>query len=622
MFRFQILKTVFVSILIFYTFSLSSQTQEYALSRQDSALVNKYLDKAKEHEKNTNLKEASRFFNDAAMIYWEHNHYDTAIDLFKKSLVYNKQLGNENGIAMINSNLALINTDKRNYTEALKYFEKTLAVRKSNNELIGIISAHINIAVVLNNLHKPNEAVNHLLEALDAAREMNDADQMKACYGMLSETYEKAGNVEKSLYYYDYYRSFHELVTNEKVKKSKKEYENERLRAELAESEKEKKELELLITDKKLKETESDLEVSELENDDLVKNLSRAELEYKFLENKTELDRIVAEEKDKKNNRIIVYSLSILVFIIVILIILFIYSRKIKHKNDVLSYKNTAINQQKEEIKAQSEELEKYNNRLFAANKSITDSINYAQLIQTSLMTKEKPLNDFVKDSFILFKPRDIVSGDFYWYAKVDDKVVIVVSDCTGHGVPGAFLSMLGSELLNQIIIYRKTLEPKKILEQMDDGVAEALSQDQTDNTDGMELALCLIDYKTNKLYFSGAHRPLLLVKNNVMQNIKGSRPPIGGHYRKMPSIKGLGYQVEEFDIEKDMSFYIFSDGFEDQYNNENKKKYSSKRLRNLIFENHKKSFEEQKQILDKSFNDWKGYTEQIDDVLVVGVKI
>ena len=198
----QTLKLIFS---LFFTLHLSlsfGQTQEYALSRQDSALIHKYLNKAAGHENNQNLKEASRFLNDAAMIYWEHNHYDQSIKYFKKSLAFNKKLANENGIAMINSNLALINTDKKNYTEALRYFKNTLAVRKSNNEPIGIISAHINISVVLNNLEKHDEAVGHLLEALNEAREINDPDQMRACYGMLSETYQKAGNVEKSLYYY------------------------------------------------------------------------------------------------------------------------------------------------------------------------------------------------------------------------------------------------------------------------------------------------------------------------------------------------------------------------------------------------------------------------------------
>jgi len=390
MFNSQTYKLIITTFFILHFISLSGQTQQLSLSRQDSAIIIEYLDKANQHESFNNIKEASRFINNAAMIYWEHNYYDESIRLFEKSLNFNKKLNNENGIAMINSNLALINTDKQNFEEALKYFEKTLAIRKSNNEVVGIISAHINISVVLNRLKKTDEAIKHLHEALNYAREMNDAGQMKSCYGMLSETYEKAGNVEKSLYYYNYYRSFHELVINEKIKKSEAKLENEQLRAVIAETEKEKKELELLLVDKKLKETKENLAVSESENKDLVKNLSRAELEYRFLKNKAGLDNIIAEEKIKKTQRIITYSLIVLAFIVAILVLLFIYSRKIKNKNKTLSYKNIAIQQQREELNESYEEIKTINEELSKKNKKLYVAMEKLKETQMQLVQSEK----------------------------------------------------------------------------------------------------------------------------------------------------------------------------------------------------------------------------------------
>lgn len=281
--------------------------------------------------------------------------------------------------------------------------------------------------------------------------------------------------------------------------------------------------------------------------------------------------------------------------------------------------------------------------KLDEKNKKITDSIVYARRIQNAMLPKMEDMQAFLPDSFILFKPRDIVSGDFYWFANVDSplpyhraisdhvnpeknrnsqldhRLVIAAVDCTGHGVPGAFMSVLGNDLLNQIIRQKKVLEPDLILNKLHRGIQNSLLSNASENPDGMDMALCVINPREKMLEYAGAFNPLVYIQNNELNIIRANKKPVGVWYKEN---EDRTYTKHQIPIHCPTTFYMFSDGFADQTGGEYGKKFMSVHLHKLLLEIHQKPMEEQKHILNKTLKDWIGNRKQNDDVLIIGFHI
>lgn len=252
-------------------------------------------------------------------------------------------------------------------------------------------------------------------------------------------------------------------------------------------------------------------------------------------------------------------------------------------------------------------------------NKKITESINYAKRIQGAILPDTRVINKVFPQSFILYKARDVVSGDFPWFLPVGDEVFIAAVDCTGHGVPGALISLIGYFLLNDIVKSRKILDPGEILDQLDSSVTQTLRQDQDDSKtkDGMDISLCRINMKKREVAYAGAHRPLYYVKNNELTEIKGDRFPIGGGiFRNQTNFKSTTIQFDQGD-----SIYFCSDGFPDQFGGPENRKFGPKRLRELISNNHSLPMHEVYAAVDTAWETWKGDKKQTDDVLLIGIK-
>ena len=261
-------------------------------------------------------------------------------------------------------------------------------------------------------------------------------------------------------------------------------------------------------------------------------------------------------------------------------------------------------------------------------NKEVNDSIIYARRIQEAMMLKEKHLHRLFPNSFILYKPKDIVSGDFYWFTKIEHKIIIVAADSTGHGVPGAFMSVLGINLLNQIVIEEKNTDVsfilkrlnhklKKLFDYSDHFVEENVDAEYRVQ-DGYDIAICCIDYKEFTLTFAGAMSPLFFVSNNILFVIPGSRNSICG--TKMETERTYEKYTEKF--EKGDQIYLFSDGFADQFGGLKNKKFLRKNFKSLLLENSSLCMQEQQVVLEKTFNEWKKFEEQTDDVLVIGIQL
>jgi len=250
-------------------------------------------------------------------------------------------------------------------------------------------------------------------------------------------------------------------------------------------------------------------------------------------------------------------------------------------------------------------------------NRKITESINYAQRIQGSILPNNVVIQRILPDSFILYKPRDVVSGDFPWFMQKGDDMFIAAVDCTGHGVPGALISLIGYFLLNNAV--RELSEPGAILDELDRSVTHTLRQDSEDSTtrDGMDIALCKINLKTHTLQYAGAHRPLYVMKDDELKEIKGDKYPIGGGQYKSRG----HFTTHTIDFNEGNAVFFCSDGFPDQFGGTDNRKFSSRRIREIIIENPNKSMQEMYKIFDESFENWKGNYKQTDDVLMIGIK-
>lgn len=293
----------------------------------------------------------------------------------------------------------------------------------------------------------------------------------------------------------------------------------------------------------------------------------------------------------------------------------------IQHHGEKLLSANKEIHATYEEITMQKKIIER-------KNKDTIDSILYAQHIQNAMLPEVSKITKALPESFIFFKPRDIVSGDFYWFNSKSHRTIISAIDCTGHGVPGAFLSMIGNELLNKIVILKGMSEPDKILTQLHLEMRNTLKQKENENEDGMDMSLCTIHqvpegmedlFGKPRLEFAGAKNSLIYIQNNQMTEIRGDKVPIGGYLYEEEHT----FTKHIVDLSSPTTFYLFSDGFQDQFGGPQRKKFMVPRFRDLLFEIHPEPMDKQKQILEDTINEWMGdkYT-QLDDMLVIGVKV
>lgn len=301
-----------------------------------------------------------------------------------------------------------------------------------------------------------------------------------------------------------------------------------------------------------------------------------------------------ATEVEKQKNAIINLSaLGVLVLLVIVVYIL-ITNSKIRNASNTIS--------------SQKKELEE-------KHKDITDSINYAQKIQTALIISEKTLSSKVDNVFVMFKPRDIVSGDFYWFGQKNGYKLLAVADCTGHGVPGAFMSMIGITMLNQIVNEKGIVSPAEILNKLREGVIASLNQtsDEQGKRDGMDVSL--IAWNKDELIYAGANNPCVVISNNEIIELKPDKQPVGLYEKQQ------AFTEQKMDLKKVDSIYLFTDGIVDQFGGLENKKVKNKLFKDWLGDIATFDSLKQKTELEKKFNSWKGNNEQTDDILVIGIK-
>lgn len=306
---------------------------------------------------------------------------------------------------------------------------------------------------------------------------------------------------------------------------------------------------------------------------------------------------------------------------------------KIQKERDKLSVEKTDMEKQKalmeqdldfimkqgDKIAEQKHKIKIQHDIVREQNKKIEDSILYAKRIQSAVLPPNRFIQHLLSEHFIFYQPRDIVSGDFYWTKQVDNKVFIAAADCTGHGVPGALMSMLGITFLNEIVNKTSNIHANEILNELRIHIISSLRQTGStgESRDGLDIALCIIDYENQILEYSGANNPLYLIRNKELLETKADRMPIGIHRKAKES-----FQNNIIKLQKDDLIYIFSDGFVDQFGGPEGRKYLSANFKKLLLNNCSKTLNEQKIIIERSFDEWKDDRKQLDDILVIGFKI
>ncbi len=256
------------------------------------------------------------------------------------------------------------------------------------------------------------------------------------------------------------------------------------------------------------------------------------------------------------------------------------------------------------------------NAQLQKQKKRVMDSIRYGERIQKAMLPAQEDIQQYIPESFVFWVPRDVLSGDFYYFTEQNDQVFLAAVDCTGHGIPGAFMSALGHEFLNEIIIHNHNHEPASILNQLHNRVMKALRQEESNNQDGMEISLCRIDRQKREIVFAGARRPLIIVDEKGVQTVKGDKQAIGGTHKV-----GVDRDFTEhvIPLAEGTSYYLFSDGLQDQLGAEGK--YGRKRLESLLADMHTKDPQDQINLLSENFKNWKGAEKQVDDILLIGFR-
>ncbi len=293
---------------------------------------------------------------------------------------------------------------------------------------------------------------------------------------------------------------------------------------------------------------------------------------------------------------------------------------EVNHINEELQGTLEQLNQINEELKGTLEQLAEKNKEVQKKNENTAASIHYAKRIQKAMLPEERLIRKHFPNSFVLNKPKDIVSGDFYWCDGIDNKHFLVAADCTGHGIPGAFMSMLGISGLSDIILQKEIHNTSAILKALHQHISHSLRQNVTESQDGMEMIVIMYDSEKKEVSYAGAMNALYYIQNEELLEIKATKMPIGGSQHGVER----HYESHIIDVSTQTVFYLCSDGYQDQFGGLQNRKFTTARMKKLFLEIHKHPLVAQEQMLDMTFEAWReeGREHQIDDMLVIGVKI
>ncbi len=570
--------------LIFLLFVLQAGVSLYG--QESEATINQWLEKAQIASEKGDKSEELRFRNKLAFYYWDQQQPEEAIHHLEIGLELNKALKNPNGIQLTHNYLGILYTETRQYNKALSNFNATLSSARRKNYKAEETSALLNIAQVYAAQENHKKTIAITLQALEIAKEQNNLKNIRHCYGLLSESYQALENSEKSLFYFNQFSTI-----DKHIKKQEIEQIQQKSKQEVAEAQNKQKETaqELYSKEQQLQQAKDSLTLAE--------QLRREQQMFIKLQETVLREKEVQLQLERLWRAVLIAGMTLLLGFV---IALFYFLAKIRR---------------------QKKQIEEQHDTLSRQTKQIQSSIAYAETIQQAVLPLKQDLPEIL-ETFIIFQPKDVVSGDFYWHYQTATHTYIACVDCTGHGVPGAFMSMIGTMLLNEIAGNLNNINPAEILETLDKQIQEALKQNVSDNTDGMDLIL--IAFPNNgtpqNILFAGAKRPLYhySAKEQTLSVVKTTRRGIGG--KKLNSTPPF-FENKSIPIATGDCLYMGTDGFIDQQD-ANRKRFGSQQLTQLLSEIGGLSMVEQKLKLEEALMQHRGNEPQRDDITLVGIKM
>ena len=550
-----------------------------------------YLSSLKLREEINDKRGVAKSLNNIGTVQFYQGNPEGAIEYFLKALKILQELNDPLGVAGCSNNIGGILRMQKKLDKALGYFMKALKIAEEIDDKKSRGAALNNIAAIYYDQDNFEKAVEYLFRSLKIKEEAGDKRGIILSMSSLGTAYRQMGNIQKALEYHK--RSL--FIAKEIGSKPLLITCYENLAGDYEKQNNYKKAFDYYKIYSGIKDT--------IFNEESSKQIAEMQTKYESEKKQKQIEiqnlKLNKQELELTRNRILQYTLAGGVLML-ILLSYFVYSRyRLKQKA---------------------------NEQLAEKNKEITDSIFYAKCIQEALLPLTEEIKDKLPNSFILFKPKDIVSGDFYWFANIGrdgvSSYIIAAVDCTGHGVPGAFMSMLGNAYLNEIVNEKGITKPSEILEKLKGEIIKSLKQKSGigERQDGMDIALCNLEFLDGqagiKLQYSGANNPLFVVRNGQLMETMADRQPIGIYVDSKPFTNHI------LDLQKDDIIYIFSDGYIDQFGGPQAKKYMIKRFKQLLLDIQDKNMQQQKEHLDKTIEDWKGSEGQVDDILVIGIKV
>ena len=536
------------------------------------------------HKETGDTNSLGSTYNNIGIIYKVQKNYQKAMEYYLLGLEKRKQENDIKGIAGSFTNIANLFYEKEQYDSSLHYHKQSLEIHQNGNDLQGIAGSYGNMAGLHHALNEDDKAIELFNKSLALSQQIGDKLSIAYAYSNLGVIYNHLEKNNLALEYLSKSKKlFLDLNTIANLESDCKTlYEIYKSKGNLKKAI-ENYELHVMFKDS-LDKMDANNQLYQFEADKAFE-ISRLTDSIKYA------DEIILHQAEAKTQK--QRSTGFLIISLIVIISLAIVFKQLKK---VKTQKNIIEEKQKE----------------------ITDSINYAKRLQDGILVPFDLVQTWFSKSFIFFKPKDIVSGDFYWIEKVDKHIYFAVADCTGHGIPGALVSIICSNALSKSLHEDKITSPSKILDNTRKIVEEKFSRSLDNIKDGMDISLCRLDVDTKKLAWAGAMNPLWIVRkeSNKIEELKPDRQAVG--YTEKPKL----FTNQEIQLSVDDSVYLFSDGFQDQFGGDQLKKYMRGKMKKFVLSIQNLSMQEQLSSFDKEFNSWKAKQEQVDDVCVMGVRI
>ncbi|MBI3509993.1 MAG: tetratricopeptide repeat protein [Bacteroidetes bacterium] len=536
--------------------SLIASAIVYSTMGNSNKAINDYEKAMTLSEEAGNLSYEATALGNLANIYGDKGDTAKALECYMKAKDIDERTGNKFALGKVMDNIGSTYEEMGQFDKAMDYLMQALAIQKQTGDEKGMAVTLANLGSTSADLGKQDQAISYMEQSYTIAKKIEASKLAMNILESTSQVYQKIGNPQKALEYYKKYSSMKDSLFNDKLSNS-------------------------------IAEMQAKYDVEKAEN---------------------------ATRTEKKQKQLITIGAFIGGFLFLI-IVFFLWNRAVVRKRT-----NVKLNMQKAEIENKNVKLHAANKEIELKNKDITDSIQYASRIQEAILPEVEFASTFHEKGFILYRPKDIVSGDFYWMAQTNDHLLFAAVDCTGHGVPGAFMSIVCSNLLTQSVKEHGITQPNEILNDVNIRLSETLRQRQDESRvrDGMDIALCCIHKHSNKLEFAGAYNPVFIFRGKEFIELSPDKFPVGLFVEE--ELKKFTHK--EYALQKGDRLYIASDGYSDQFGGELGKKYKRSSFVDYLSKIQTEPFVTHRRLLEKEHLSWKGNFEQIDDVLVMGMEV